>query len=84
MCFLDHLGQVSQKFAIDQYGLRKEDVQRTNRQNWASAQCICAKKARACLHDLRTSRDAHQERTLGLRCTCLYVLITLTFSFRFR
>ena len=65
VCFLDHLGQVYQKFAIDQHGLRKEDVQRTDRQNWASAQCICAKKARACLHDLRTSRDAHQERTLG-------------------
>ena len=72
VCYLDHLGQVYQKFSIDQYGLRKEDVQRTDRQNWASAQRICAKKARTCLQELRTGRDAHQERTLG---TELYLSI---------
>ena len=72
VCYLDHLGQVYQRFGIDQHGLRKEDVERTNRQNWASAQRICAKKARTCLQELRTTRDAHQERTLG---TELYLSI---------
>jgi hypothetical protein len=72
VCHLDHIGQVYQKFGIDQHGLRKEDVERTDRQNWASAQRICAKKARTCLQELRTCRDAHQERTLG---TELYLSI---------
>jgi len=33
VCYLDHLGLVYQKFAVNQYGLRKEDVQHTDRQN---------------------------------------------------
>ena len=72
VCYLDHLGMVYQNFGIDEHGLCKEDVERTDRQNWASAQRICAKKARTCLHELRSGRDAHQERTLG---TQLYLEI---------
>ena len=88
VCFLDHLGQVYQKFTLDQHGLRKEDVQRTDRQNWGSAQRICAAKARSCLQLLRTSRDAHQERTLGtemyLQICADYVDIFLSLSLTLR
>jgi len=76
VCHLDHIGQVYQKFGIDQHGLRKEDVEGTDRQNWASAQRICAKKARTCLQELRTCRDAHQERTLGIE---LYLSICVDY-----
>ena len=88
VCYLDHLGQVYQKFALDQHDLRKEDIQCTDRQNWASAQRICAKKARTCLHDLRSGRDAHQERTLGtelyLEICANYIDIFLSVSLSLR
>jgi hypothetical protein len=45
--------------------LKLKDLQRTDRQNWASAQRICQRKLRQCLHDLRISVDVHSERTLG-------------------
>lgn len=53
------------KYTYDQHGLKLEDVQRTDRQNWASAQRICQRKLRQCLHDLKTSVNVHSERTLG-------------------
>ena len=88
VCYLDHLGQVYQKFVLDQHGLRKDDIQRTDRQNWASAQRICAEKARNCLRDLRNSRDAHQERTLGtelyLGICADYISIFLSLSLSLR
>ena len=88
VCYLDHLGQVYQKFALDQHGLRKEDVQRTDRQNWASAQHICVLKARTCLHDLRMGRNAHHERTLGtelyLKICIDYISIFLSISLSLR
>jgi hypothetical protein len=37
----------------------------TDRQNWASAQRICAQKTRACLRELQIGQETHQERTLG-------------------
>jgi len=54
VCYLDHLGQVYQKFGIDQHGLRKDDVDQTDRQNWASTQRISAKKARDLLARTQT------------------------------
>ena len=41
---LTHLGLVYNKFSCDQHGLKLEDTNRKDRQNWASAQRICQKK----------------------------------------
>jgi hypothetical protein len=41
ICCLEHLDMVYNKFSYDEHGLRLEDIQRTDRQNWASAQRIC-------------------------------------------
>ena len=65
VALLTHLGQVFNKFTIDEHGLKLEDVNRTDRQNWASAQRLCQSKARCCLQKLRTSNEVHKERTLG-------------------
>ena len=56
---------VYNKFNYDQHGLKLEDINRKDRQNWASAQRICQKKTRDCLAELRMSKEVHQERTLG-------------------
>ena len=88
VCYLDHMGMVYQNFSVDEHGLRKEDVQCTGRQNWASAQRICAQKARTCLHELRSGRDAHQQRTLGielyLEICADYISIFLSVSLSLR
>ena len=62
---LTHLGLVYNKFNCDQHGLKLEDTNRKDRQNWASAQRICQKRTRDCLAKLRMSKEVHQERTLG-------------------
>jgi hypothetical protein len=59
ICCLEHVGQIYNKFTYDQHGLRLKDKNCTDRQNWASAQCICAQKTRACLRELRIGRDMH-------------------------
>ena len=62
---LTHVGLVYNKFSCDQHGLKLEDTNRKDRQNWASAQRICQKRTRDCLAELRRSKEVHQERTLG-------------------
>lgn len=62
---LTHLGLVCNKFTCDQHGLKLEDTTRKDRQNWASAQRICQLRTRNCLALLQTSKEVHQERTLG-------------------
>jgi len=44
--------------------LELEDTTREDCQNWASAQRLCQGKVRQCLADLRSSPEAHRERTL--------------------
>jgi hypothetical protein len=39
-----HVGQIYNKFAYDQHGLRLEDVNHIDRQNWVSAQHIWHRK----------------------------------------
>ena len=62
---LTHLGLVYNKFSCDQHGLKLEDTNRKDRQNWVSMQRICQKRTRHCLAELHMSRDVHQERALG-------------------
>lgn len=88
ICCLGHVGQVYNKYTFDQHGLRQEDVNRSDRQNWASAQRLCALKVRTCLKDIRVGRDTHQERTLGtemyLQICADYVDIFLSVSLDLR
>jgi hypothetical protein len=88
VCCLEHIGQVYQKFSFDDHGLKLKDIQRTDRQNWARAQRICAQKARNCLRELRVVRDNHQERTLGtetyLQICADYIDIFLSASLSLR
>ena len=67
MAMYEHIGLIYNKFTFDQHGIKLEDVNKTNRQNWASAQPLCQEKVRNCLRLLRTSRDVHQERTLDTK-----------------
>jgi hypothetical protein len=69
---LEHVGLVYNWFIFDEHGLRAEDVQQTDRQNWASAQRLCQLKVRNCLEKLRTCPEVHQERCLG---TLMYLEI---------
>ena len=84
ICLLEHIGQVYNKFTYDDHGLRLEDVQRTDRQNWRSAQRLCSLKVRDSLKRLQSDRDAHQERTLGtqmyLQIVSDYIDIFLSLS----
>lgn len=88
ICLLEHIGQVYNKFTYDDHGLRLEDVQRTDRQNWASAQRLCSLKVRDSLKRLQVDRDAHQERTLGtqmyLQIVSDYIDIFLSLSLTLR
>ena len=65
IAILEHVGMVYNKFTQDEHGLKLEDTTRMDRQNWASAQRLCQGKVRQCLADLRSSPEAHRERTLG-------------------
>jgi hypothetical protein len=56
---LTHVGLVYNKFSCDQHGLKLEDTNRKDRQNWASAQRICQKRTRDCLAELRRSKEVH-------------------------
>ena len=41
VCMLEHVGAIYNKFTQDEHGLRQGDIDRTDRQNWASAQRLC-------------------------------------------
>ena len=62
--FHTHLGMIYNKYSFDQHGLKLEDVQQKDRQNWASAQRMCQRKTQDCLVAMRNSPEAHRERTL--------------------
>ena len=65
VCCLEHLGFVYNMFSFDEHGLRWEDIDKTNRLNWASTQRLCQTKVRDCLELFRTSTGHHGERTFG-------------------
>ena len=64
-CLLQHVGLVYNRFTADEHGLRQEDIDRKDRQNWGSAQRLCSEKVRNCLKCVREAPDVHRERTLG-------------------
>ena len=63
--FHTHLGMLYNKYTFDQHGLKLEDVQRKDCQNWASVQRICQRKMQDCLAAMRSSPKAHREHILG-------------------
>jgi len=58
-CFLEHIGLVYNKYTFDQHGLRLQDIQKTNKQNWASTQKICQLKVHNYLKMLQSCGDTH-------------------------
>jgi hypothetical protein len=56
---------VYQRFTYDEHGLTLVDIQRSDRENWAFAQRLCAAKMWQCLWKLRLAEDVHRERTFG-------------------
>ncbi len=76
ICFLEHIGQIYNKYIFDQHGLKLGDRQRTNKQNWASIQKICQRKVQNCLNMLQTNGDIHHESMLG---TKLYLEICVDY-----
>ncbi len=67
ICFLEHIGQMYNKHTFDQHGLKLGDIQRTNKQNWASIQRICQRKVQNCLNMLQTNGNSHHESILGTK-----------------
>lgn len=65
VCLLQYVGHVYNRFTADEHGLRQEDIDRRDRQNWASTQRLCSEKIRVCLKRIREGDDVHKERTLG-------------------
>ena len=65
VCLLQHVGHVYNRFTADEHGLRQEDIDLRDRQNWASTQRLCSEKVRVCLKHIREGDNVHRERTLG-------------------
>ena len=66
LCSINHVAMVYNTFSYEQHGLLQADVDRQDRQNWASAQRLCQQKTQACLASMRLSEDGRSERTLGI------------------
>ncbi len=65
MAHISHLELVAQQFDIAVHGLRNEDVHRTDRQNWASAQRMYFPRVRDCL--LEIENGDRPEDVMGTR-----------------
>lgn len=64
---LGHVDKVYNVFSQDEHGLCYDDIQRTDRQNWAGPQRLASRKVQCLLFALsseRTAQDMH-EKTLG-------------------
>ena len=66
LCIHSHIEQVFHQFMAEEHGLKMEDVERKDRQNWASVQRLCQSKVRSCLASMRAMDYPHRERTLGI------------------
>lgn len=62
---LSHLIHLYDLYEVGDHGMNAEDVKRTDRQNWASAQRLCSRKVSKSLRMLRMRKDARVELTLG-------------------
>ena len=66
LCLHGHIEQVFHEFRIKEHGLKLEDVERRDCQNWAAAQRLCQSKVMSCLAWVRARDYPHQERTLDI------------------
>ena len=65
LCLHSHIEQVFKEFTPEEHGLKLEDVERQDRQNWVATQRLCQSKVQTCLARMRCSDYAQLERTLG-------------------
>ena len=72
---MSHLELVAEHFPITQHGLRKEDIERQDRQNWASAQRIFFPRVRECLKLIQQDND----RPHDVQGTIIYLEICWLF-----
>jgi hypothetical protein len=49
MAIHEHIGLIYQNFTFDEHGVKLEDVQQFDGQNWESVQRMCQVKVRSCL-----------------------------------
>lgn len=73
MATISHIHQIWLMYDRKDHLLYHEDVLRTDRQNWASAQRLCNRSCCNTLRMLRERPDAQRERTLG---TEMYLAIS--------
>lgn len=62
---LEHIEMMYKLYTISEHGLNHEDLLRTDRQNWSSAQRLCNRKVVSCLEDMRVRGDGRLEMTLA-------------------
>lgn len=62
-----HLIQVVEIYDVLEHGLTLEDIKRTDRQNWASAQHLCSRKVVTCLRKLKRRKYACFELYVGTK-----------------
>ena len=72
LAHMNHLFLVREKIDIQTHGLRIEDVERKDRQNWGSAQRFMFPRVQACLRNLERGVDDRKEDVLG---TKIYLFI---------
>jgi hypothetical protein len=46
---MNHVQDVFEEFGVTEHGLRANDVNRKDRQNWAAAERLAMRRVRACL-----------------------------------
>ena len=57
---------VYNNFKVDDHKIKIEDIERIDRQNWGSAQCIASRHVQRCLKEMR-STCGRTERTSGTK-----------------
>jgi hypothetical protein len=63
LCLHNHIELVFQQFESDEHGLKMEDVDRKDRQNWGAAQrLICQARVRTCLARMRDGDYPRREK----------------------
>ena len=73
---LSYVTNVYNHYAIHEHGLNWDDVNRTDRQNWAGPQRIASSKVRVCLAHMHERRDVRHERSLG---TLMYLEVVSSY-----
>ena len=71
----NHLTLVNQMFRYDEHGLQAEDLTRSDRQNWRSAQRICFLKVQTCLQRLLEGSVGEQLPDETVRGTLIFIKV---------